>query len=175
VLAAAAVAAVRPQSVLGVDEVGAAAGGRVVAHVWVVDADGTPLGWDGPTGERIGALAFRVRALPAGAVAALVVRRAGVLAGDSPLFEARPASADGVSLVVAFDPARDPLRLGTGGTERQVIAALEVTLQRGLAPGTRIELRLDPEVTVLSNRAGTVSETPGNGWLRLRDGLVVVR
>ncbi len=174
-VAVAAAAAVRPQSVLGIDEVKADAGGRAVAYVWVVDADGTPLGWDRLAGERIGALAFRVRALPAAAVAAVGVHRAGVLAGASPLFEARPTAADGASLVVSFDLARNPILLGTGNGKRQVVAALEVTLRRGVPPGTRIELRLDPEVTALANQAGTVSETPANGWLRLRDGLIVVR
>ncbi|MCL4837293.1 MAG: hypothetical protein KJ058_04920, partial [Thermoanaerobaculia bacterium] len=54
------------------------------------------------------------------------------------------------------------------------IAEVVVTLARELAPGTAVELRLDPGTTLLSNQAGTVSETAANGWLALRDGRIEV-
>jgi hypothetical protein len=172
---AAAVVAARPQSVVGVGLVEARPGAKAVVPVWVIDAEGTPLGWDRGTADRIQAFGLRVRCLPAGAVERIAVRRAGVLASVAPMFEAAPAAPDGVSLVLSFDGRRTAVPLVPDGRRRQLVAYLEVTLARSARPGTAVELRLDPEATLLGNQAGTVAETPRNGWLRLRDGAIRVR
>jgi hypothetical protein len=174
-LAAGATAAAPLRSELAVGEAVGAAGKTVVVQVKLRDRPGTPLGFDRPFGERIQALALKVRCLPEGAVEAVQVRRAGATAALTPLFEARPVVAGTASLLVSFDEARAPLPTqATARGERLTVARVEVRLARGLAPGTVVELRLDPEVTTVGNQAGTVAETVGNGWLSIRDGRIVV-
>jgi hypothetical protein len=113
-----------------------------------------------------------VVALPAEAVQAISLRRAGATAGLEPLFEARPRSAGGpAGLLATFDEARYPLALGAGPAgNRLQIAEIVVELAPTAVPGTRVELRLDPTTTMLGNQAGTISESAANGWLYLYDG-----
>jgi hypothetical protein len=158
-------------SALEVDRIAASAGATVRVAVRVRDATGTPLGAERQAGARVQGLAFRVQFLPADAVTYAVVRRTGAAAPLTALFEAAARPASGIAYLAAFDERNAALPLAPGGGARAV-AELELTLAADLAPGTRVELRLDPAATALSNQAGTVSETPGNGWLRLRDGAI---
>lgn len=158
-------------SALEIDRVDARAGATVRIAVRVRDGAQTPLGAEQPDGARIQGLAFRVRFLPEDAVTSAVVRRAGTTAALTALFESAARPPAGIAYLAAFDEHAAALPLTPGGGV-QTVAELELTLAPGLAPGTRVELRLDPAATALSNQAGTISETPGNGWLRLRDGAI---
>ncbi|HSM51999.1 MAG TPA: dockerin type I repeat-containing protein [Thermoanaerobaculia bacterium] len=170
----------RPRSTLALGKASARAGATIAIPVTLRDAAGTPLGRDRAAEDPIQALALSVNVLPAGAVTAIEVRRAGALAKAEPLFESRPVHASGAALVVSFDEAFAPLAISPLGaaTSRTppatTIAEVVVTLTRDLAPGTVVELRLDPATTLLSNQAGTVSETAANGWLQLSDGRIEV-
>ncbi len=170
----------RPRSTVALGKAMARAGATIAIPVTLVDAAGTPLGRDRDAEAPIQALALSVNVLPAGAVTAIEVRRAGVLARPEPLFESRPVHAAGAALVVSFDEAFAPLPISSAGVSASrtppatAIAEVVVTLARELAPGTAVELRLDPGTTLLSNQAGTVSETAANGWLALRDGRIEV-
>ncbi len=163
-----------PQSEVRLASAKVGAGKTVVLPLTVKDSQGTPLGWERPFGERIQGLSLKVQALPATAVRSIVVRRAGVMADLAPLFEAQPAGRGSASLLVSFEEATDLVPLTQSGRGGQQVAAVEVQLAAGLAPGTVIELRLDPGVTVLSNQGGTVAESSANGWLRLVDGRIEV-
>jgi hypothetical protein len=165
-----------PRSRLAVASARAAPGSTVRLPVELLDRAGTPLGAERGAGARIQGLALRVRCLPCAGIAALAVEPAGELSAQPSLFEARPTAPDGASLVVAFDEILAPLALGGGGARpaRAQVATVVVTLARTVPSGSRIELRLDPGSTGLSNQAGTISETAKNGWLELRDGEIVV-
>ena len=156
---------------LEIDRVVASAGATVRVAVRVRDVAGTPLGAELPAGARVQGLAFRVRFLPADAVTHAVVRRTGAAAPLPAMLEVASRPASGIAYLAAFDERTATLPL-TPGAGAQAVAELELTLATGLAPGTRVELRLDPAATALSNQAGTVSETSANGWLRLRDGSI---
>lgn len=164
-----------PQSEVKLASAKAGAGKTVVLPLTVKDSQGTPLGWERPFGERIQGISLKVQALPATAVRSIVVRRAGVSADLAPLFEARPAGRGSASLLVSFDEATELVPLLPSSRRGQQVAEIEVQLAAGLAPGTVIELRLDPGVTVLSNQGGTVAESAANGWLRLVDGRIDVQ
>jgi len=166
---------IRPRSELALVSAVGAPGKTVVLQVKLRDRPGTPLGLDRPFGERIQGLALRVRCIPEGAVQAVTVRRTGVTAPLSPMFEARPVSGRSAGLVVSFDEARQlvPTDPPTRGGWVKV-ARVEVKLAPGVAPGTVVEVRFDPQATALSNQAGTIAETPGNGWLAAHDGKITV-
>jgi hypothetical protein len=151
----------------------ARAGTRVEVPILVRDAAGTPLGREKALGARIEGLAFRVRFLPANAVTDAHVRRAGATADAVPRFEAAPRTEDGIAYLGVFDTRQVEVGLDPA-SKPQAVAVLELTLAPGLAPRTRVELRLDPASTVLSNAAGTVSESVANGYIRLLDGSITV-
>jgi hypothetical protein len=173
-------AAERPRSTLALGKASARAGATIAIPVTLLDAAGTPLGRDRAAEDPIQALALHVNVLPAGAVTAIELRRVGVLAKYEPLFESRPVHTSDAALVVSFDEAFAPLAISAlGATASRTppatpVAEVVVTLSRELAPGTVVELRLDPGTTLLSNQAGTVSESAANGWLALADGRIEV-
>lgn len=162
-----------PVTVFAVGHVNARPGATVRVPVRVSDVTGTPLGNEKSMQARIDALSFRVRFVPAEAIVAARVLRAGLTEHAVPRFEAAPRTADGVSYLAVFDGQTSPLALAPQA-RRQTIALLELTLAAGVHPATRIELRLDPASTVLSNAAGTVSESVANGFVRVVDGSIMV-
>lgn len=123
--------------------------------------------------EAMDAVAFRIRILPADAVAEARIRRGIEREGSEPRFEAAPAAPDGVSYLAVFEPASDGSELAARFHKRAIVF-LDLTLAAGLHVGTRIELRLDPAATVISNAAGTAFLSAADGSLRLRDGWVAV-
>lgn len=163
----------RPADELALAAATAAPGATVRLPVRLRDRPGTPLGADQPFGAAIQAFALRVRALPAGSVTAMTIRRAGVAATRTPLFESAPATADGAAFLVSFEEAKAPL-VGFSGRDGTILAEVEVRLAAKLPPGTVIDLRLDPALSVLGNQAGTIEENTANGGLRLVDGAIEV-
>lgn len=168
-------AAKPPRSTLAVGSARAVPGATLRLPIELRDRTGTPLGAERGAGERVQGFALRIRCVPCTGVAKLSVERAGELTLHQPLFEARPAAGDGASLLVSFDEVIAPLSLGGGVRRaRAEVAAVVVTLARTAPFGSRIELRLDPSSTGLSNQAGTIAETTQNGWLELIDGEILV-
>ena len=161
-------------SVLAAGKAAAGAGRTVVVPVRLRDSRGTPLGLERGPGNAIQAISLAVRCLPAEAVTEVRLRRAGATAKAEPLFEAAPRGGASGALVASFDELRQPLAVGLYPSRGDLVAEIVVTLAPHVAPGTVVELRLDPAVTTLSDQAGTVSETAGNGWLRLLDGRLEV-
>ncbi|HEV2721585.1 MAG TPA: IPT/TIG domain-containing protein [Thermoanaerobaculia bacterium] len=95
------------------------------------------------------ALSLRVRAA-GGAIVA--VRRAGAAGDLHPLFENSPTQPDGIAYLVSF-----------GAAVNGVVAELEVRAPAGAA----VDLALDPELTMLTDRSGEEKATVANGRLRL--------
>jgi len=159
------------RSVLSVGQGRAMPGGQVVLQVLLEDRRGTPLGRDAAAEAAIQGIALKVRCVPASAVTEVIVRRAGATAGLRPLFESqKPRTASTASYLASFSEATDPIPLD----ELSVVAEVVVKLARTAAPGTLVDVRLDPQVTALSNQAGTVLESVPNGWLMLWDGRILV-
>lgn len=150
----------------------AQAGATLSIPIRVRDGLGTPLGVERDPGASVQSIALRVRVLPSTAVVSASVERAGVGTGATPRFEVAPRTADGVSWLAVFDDPVSPLLLPPRATS--TVAILHLTLAPTLRREDRIELRLDPAVSVLANGAGTVQESVGNGWLTLLDGQITV-
>lgn len=151
----------------------AQAGATLGIPISVRDGLGSPLGIEREAGASVQSIALRVRVLPATAVVDARVERAGITASATPRFEVSPRTVDGVSWLAVFDDPVAPLLLPPRTTS--TVAMLQLTLASTVRPGDRIELRLDPAVSVLANGAGTVQESVANGWVTLRDGLITVR
>ncbi len=150
-------------------------GTTVKVPVDLVDRPGTPLGPERPYGERVQALSLAVQCAPCDGVAALTIEPAGELAAREPLFATRPAGPGSTALLGVYDEATAPLFVGAAtGAARYRVATLVVQVSAAALPGSRIDLRLDPGRTTLSNQAGTTVESAGNGWLELRDGRLFV-
>lgn len=132
--------------------------------ITLADAAGTPLGVEGPAGSRIQAIVVTVRFTPASSVTAVTFRRAGLLAGRTPVFETTATGPGTVTWIGVFDEAAGPLPFaqppsGAGDT----VLALAVTL----APGSSATMSFDAPATTLSNQAGTASESVDDGSLAL--------
>jgi len=108
------------------------------------------------------AVAFQVRFVPAGSVAAARVRRAGSLANLTPIFESAPQAQGSVSYIASFDERSGsiPLRSDAAG-EEQLAAELELWLARDVSPGDVIELDLVPGATASATAPGPWSARSG--------------
>lgn len=164
------------QTVVSLGSAMAPAGGAtVVVPIHVRVASGGLLGPDQPNGRAIQGLAFKVVYSPAEAVAAVKVRRAGITAGLSPLFETSPRAQGSVTMLVSFDESNQRIPFTTSGEgDGDLVGEVEVTLAPNVADGTIIKLSLDRGTSALSNQAGTIVETAMNGQLQLRDGEITV-
>lgn len=170
-----AVTTAKPRSRLVVGSMAAMAGTTVRVPFDLVDRPGTPLGSERPNGERVQALSLAVRCAPCDGVAALAIEPAGELAAREPLFATRPVGPGSAALLGVYDEATAPLFLGAAtATSRHRVATLVVQISTAAPPGSKIDLRLDPGRTALSNQAGTTVESAGNGWLELRDGRLFI-
>jgi hypothetical protein len=173
-LLACAVTARAATDVLAIDNVSVPKG-TVSVPVYVRDVAATRLGADRSAGLRIQALAFKVTFAPAGAVTAASFSRAGILAGKTPLFETVLPAVNGVGYVVSFAESTNALPFSTSSlAPGQHIGNLSITMAAGVVPGDIITASFDATNTVLSNQAGTVTETYGNAGLTLQSGNITV-
>lgn len=148
--------------------------GTLSIPVYVRDVSGTRLGVDRPAGQRIQAVGFKVRFSPASAVTSASFSRGGVLA-RTPLFDAVLQPTGGVGYVGSFSEDTNALAFTSNGTAPgNLIGHLTVTTSGNLAPGSVITLSLDHQTSILSNQAGTVTETYANGGLSLQNGSITI-
>jgi len=149
----------------------------VVIPISVRDTSGTPLGRDAAAGLKIQGLSWRITYSPASAISSITMSRAGITAGLTPLFESFPGSGNTVSYVGSFDEATNliPFTLDAASPGDQV-AKLTVNISAAATPNTVITLVIDPNpaVTLLSNDAGTTSESTAAGNLALVDGSITI-
>jgi hypothetical protein len=167
-------AVAQAQDVLTLGSGQAAASGSVGIPVYVRDVSGTPLGVDAGGGKRIQGIAFKVL-FPTELVQSVSFARTGVTAAPSPLFQSTPSGADYASVLLSFSESASPLALGlNAGAPGNQIGTLTVTLKPAVPAGSTALLTLHPASAMLSNQAGTTSETVANGNLALVNGSVTV-
>lgn len=152
--------------------------------VFIRDTSGTPLGVDQPAGSRIQAFSFRITPTPASAIATdgsgnllVTISAAGLTSPlGAPTFQTTTRTATSFGYVVSYDGTTQaiPFTLGAAAPGNQV-AEIAITLASDVPLGTSIALTVDPSsaVTLLSNQAGTTSESVGNG-LTVVSGCAVV-
>src|SRR6266849_4180638 len=149
-------------------------GAPVSIPVSIADLANTPLGSDKGAGNRIQGFAFRIK-FPPEVVASVSFARAGVTATLTPLFETEFQVTGLASAVISFRESSDPIPFVLNQPfPGDQIGVLTVQLQPSLAVGTTALLTIDPPSAILSNQAGTVSETVANGKLSLQNGSVTV-
>jgi hypothetical protein len=165
------------QSTLEVASVTAPSGAVVNVPVYLRDSTDTPLGPERARDAQIDGIALRIRFVPVTPIVAARFLSSAEQRLPPARLEVAPRTADGISYLVVrpcgSGLARD-LCFSASTSTPQPIAVLELTLARRLPSGSRIELTLDPAVSVLSNAAGTLSESVANGFLVLRNGVVEV-
>jgi hypothetical protein len=146
----------------------------VTVPVTILDTSGTPLGVDRPAGARIQGISFQIVWTNPAVVASVSIARAGILAPLTPQFEAAPQSGNAISYVASFNETTDPIPFVSGSAS--LVANLTVNLNSTAAPGTVVDLLVtrSETVTVLSNDAGTSTETFENGGLAVGDGQITI-
>ncbi len=166
-----------PRSRLEVGVAEGLPGARVEVPVRVFDMPGTPLSSDRADDQRVRGIAFRVQWRPTDALTCHTVRRAGSTLHLDPVFETSPTTAGSVAWLASFpaggvDFVRPEPELSA--TASRTVAMIDCTISADVRPGTKISLRLDPRVSVLSNAQGTIEESVGKQTLRLGHGQVTV-
>ena len=145
--------------------------------VFIRDASGTPLGMDQPPASRIQSFSIKVTYSPANAVSTVTFSRAGITANLSPTSEFAPKTAGTASLLATFQQSTNPIPFTLdAGAPGDLVAHLVFTLSGSAAPGTTIDLTLDPALTQLTDEGGNAAtkETVANGTLDLVDGAIHV-
>lgn len=140
---------------------------EVIVPVSLHDAAGTPLGGDRQTGERIASIALRVAATPDDSIESLSLERSGELAHIDPMFETASSRGPTASWLVTFHEENLP----TVRTDEAVLIANIIVKLRSW-PSAPIHLRLDRDLSMLSNQGGTIAETRADESLELRDGCI---
>lgn len=152
-------------------------GTTVAVPFYVRDVSGTSLGRDQASGSRIQGLSFKVSYSPAAAVSTVSFARAGITASLTPIFETTVPSGNTISYIGSFNETTSliPFTLDKAAPGDQVLQ-LTFGLSASATPGTVITLAIDSSssVTLLSNQAGTVSESVGNAKLTLVNGSITV-
>ena len=163
------------QDILALGSAAGMRGTSVVVPVYLLDSSGTALGVDQPASARIQALGIRVSFSPSASVRGVTFRRAGITAAKTPLYERSMQSQSGAptGYVTSFAQSTNPLAFTPGATTGDLVAELVVTLSPTAAAGP-IAMTIDSSSAMLSNQAGTVKETTGNGRLLLYGGTVTV-
>lgn len=133
---------------------------EVVLSLSIADRRETPLGMDSPAA--IEGISLKLSFDPPAAVTAARLRRSGAAERLDPLFEVMPSAAGSISYVVAFGDRHRPA-LQSDPTE---FAQVILKIDRKHA-GDALRVTFDPERTLLSDRAGLVTESVSGRTLQL--------
>ncbi|HKO57482.1 MAG TPA: fibronectin type III domain-containing protein, partial [Thermoanaerobaculia bacterium] len=167
-------AAASAQDVLTIGSGQAASGGSVAIPVFLRDVSGTPLGMDAGSGKRIQGIAFKVL-FPTETVSSVTFARSGVTAAPAPLFQSTPTGSGFCSVLLSFSETASPIPFTLNAAPPgDQIGTLTVMLQPTAIAGSTALLTLHPASALLSNQAGTTSESVANGSLALVNGSVTV-
>ncbi len=157
------------KDVLTIGTISATPGSTVTVPVYLRDVTGTALGGGAGAGNRIQGIMLQVIATPAVAGMTITFEPTGVLHGRTPLYQ-RGGSGRWIG---SYSEVAQPLPFNTdaAGTGDR-IGTLRVTLPSPLTGTPNITLAFNPETTMLSNQAGTVTESLANRHLQLVNGLI---
>jgi len=160
------------QDVITVGSGSAPAGGVASIPVSVLDRSGTPLGSDAGTGNRIQGISFKVM-YSAALVQSVSFTRGGVLTSLTPVFESQLPGNGFFVYIVSFQESTNPVPFTLNASAPgDLIGTLNVTLQPSAIAGSSSGLTLDVASALLSNQAGTTSESVALGTLALVNGSV---
>ena len=140
---------------------------EVAVPVLLRDAAMTRLGGDRPAGERIASMAMRIVATPEDSIESMSIERSGAFARIEPIFQNASSRGAGASYLVSFFEEDLP----AARTDETVLLAHLIVKLRAW-PSSTIQLRLDRDVSMLSNQAGTIAESWADESLDLRDGCI---
>jgi len=102
---------------------------------------------------------LQVRATGTAQIASMMLRRSGAAVAITPVFETTRQSGQTASYVVSFDDAAAKTFFARGSA---IVAELEIVSGTG-----RVDLALDPTLTLLSDGGGMTKATAGLGTLSL--------
>jgi len=152
--------------------------------VFIRDLSGSPLGAEHPVFEKIHGFSLTIAPSPrdsvrrdSGGRLLLGAAAAGVTLRLTPLTEGRSATADSFSYFVVYDERSNPLPLRLNvPPPGDLVAEISVSLRSDLPVGSRVDLRLLPEMktTQLVHRAGIKFESVPEGSLRLGNGCIEI-
>ena len=152
----------------------AGSGTTVAVPVYVQDMNGTPLGTDAGTGNRIQGISFQITFNPT-LVTSVSYTRGGVLTGLTPSFESTLPGPGSIAWIGSFPEATQPIPFTPNAAPPgNRIGTLTVTLASGLTDGTIVALPFNQPNTALSNEKGLVGETTLNSFLSLTDGSITI-
>lgn len=152
-------------------------GNVIEVPVYIRDVSGTPLGMDRPAGSRIQSFSIKVDYSPALPVQSVTFTRAGIASAVTPTFEASPSTPGSVTLLATFEESSNPLPFTLNApAPGNLIGRLTFTLNGSAAPGTVINLTLDPTLTQLTDEGGSPAtrETVAAGTLQLINGSITI-
>lgn len=160
------------QDVITVGTGSSPAGGVASIPVSILDRSGTPLGTDAGAGNRIQGISFKVM-YPTSLVSSVTFTRGGVLASLTPVFESTLPGDGFLAYIVSFQESTNPIPFTLNAAPPgNLIGTLNVTLQPSATIGSNGALTLDVPSALLSNQAGTTTETVALGTLTLANGSV---
>ena len=155
---------------LSLDTATSKAGALVKVPIRLKDAFGTTLGVDAGAGNQIQGFSVKVSVLPADYVDTVSIDRSGALASLTPLYEYKNSMGNMATLVTSFDEASQPVP-GLYG-EGSEIATLSVQISNAAKPYTALLHAFDKQKTLISNQAGTNTESTLYSQIDTTDGSV---
>jgi hypothetical protein len=162
---------VAAQDVLTIGTTSATPGATITVPVYLRDVTGTALGGGSGTGNRIQGIMLQVTATPSVAGMTIAFEQTGVLQGRTPLYQ-RGGSGRWIG---SYSEAAQPLPFITGtGAPGDRIGTLRITLPAALTGTPSVALAFNPLTTMLSNEAGTVTESLANRHLQLVNGTITL-
>jgi hypothetical protein len=162
------------QDALTAGATSAGAGSTVAVPLYLQDMNGTPLGTDAGTGNRIQSISFQINFSPA-VVTGISFTRAGALAGLTSSFEQTINGNGSIAWLASFVEADQPIPLTANAAPLgNRIGTLTVTLAGGLVDGSIVALPFNLGNTSLSNQGGTLSETTANSFLQVTNGSITI-
>jgi hypothetical protein len=156
------------QDVLTIGTTSATAGSSITVPVYLRDASGTALGADSGTGNRIQGIMLQVTTTPPVAGMSITFEPGGALQGRTPLYQ-RGGSGRWIG---SYSETGQPLALNTAAAPGDRIGTLRITLPAALNGTPSVVLAFHPLTTILSNQAGTVTESMANRHLQLVRGTI---
>lgn len=157
------------QDVLSIGTISANPGSTVTVPVYLRDVSGTALGAGSGAGKLIQGIMLQVTTTPAVPGMTITFAPTGVLSGRTPLYQ-RGGSGRWIG---AYSESAQPLSFAANpAAPGDRIGTLTITLPAGLTGS--IALAFNPLTTMLSNEAGTVSESRANRHLQLAGGTITL-
>lgn len=159
------------QDVLTIGSISALPGSTVTVPIYLRDLSGTALGTGSGTGNRIQGIMLQAAVTPTAAGSSINFEHTGILRGPTPLYQ-RAGSGRWIG---SYSESAQPLPF-TGGAAApgDRIGTFRITLPASLTGTPSVTVAFNPLTTILSNEAGTVTESVANRHLQLVSGTITL-